>query len=139
MIRNKRDDAWVFHNELIHIFLLCRNFPLAKKNGNRVAFGDILRIERHCFKVAFDPKESKIAYRLICGADVVMKPRSVNGTDTIVIDDAVSKDNSADGGVAERNCENDVPMDGDESLLADEELDAVLAEANVSRAASESN
>ena len=129
----------MFHNELIHIFLLCRNFPLAKKNGNRVAFGDILRIERHCFKVAFDPKESKIAYRLICGADVVMKPRAVNGTDTIIIDDAVSKENATDGDVTGQNNDDNVPMDGDESLLTDEELNTVLADANVSRAASESN
>ena len=68
-----------------------------------------------------------------------MKPRAVNGTDTIIIDDAVSKENATDGDVTGQNNDDNVPMDGDESLLTDEELNTVLADANVSRAASESN
>ena len=53
-----------------------------------MAFGDIFRIERHTFKVAFEPVETKVAYRIICGSDVKLRPRATDGSDTIATDDA---------------------------------------------------
>ena len=130
LIRNKRDDAWVFHSELIHVFLLCRNFPLSRKNGSSVSFGDIFRIERHCFKVAFDPQESKVGYRVICGSNVIMKPRKNDGSDTIIIDEGIPYGAGCGNDNAEVTCDHAASNSGVESLLADEELEAVLSEAN---------
>ena len=70
------------------MFLFCRNIPLVRRNGSRVAYGDIFRIERHTFKVTFDPVETKVAFRIICGSDVKLRPRAVDGSDTIATDDA---------------------------------------------------
>ena len=104
---------WVFHSELIHIFLLCRNVPLVKTNGSRVSFGDFRRIERHSFDVSFEPIETKVAYRILCGVDVVSRPRVVNGGDTVVNNDDTS------GGA-------NVPNVSRPSTIDDEELHEAL-------------
>ena len=53
-----------------------------------MAYGDIFRIERHTVKIAFDPVETKVVYRIICGSDVKIRPREVDGSDTIATGNA---------------------------------------------------
>ena len=83
------------------MFLFSRNVPLIKQNGSRVAFGDIFRIERHTFKVAFDPVETVVGFRIICGKDVKLRPRASDGSDAIAVDDADA--NSSNGQVSVNN------------------------------------
>ena len=120
LIRNKQENAWVFHPELIHIFLLCRNVPLARTNGSKISFGDILRIERHTFQVSFEPVETKVAFRILCGINVVSRVFVDNENDAIVNDEDVN---------------NDVDM-ADQPDAADKELQALLDECESANAES---
>ena len=136
MIRNRRDDAWVFHSDLIRVFLFCRNVPLVKKIGSKISFGDIFRIERHSFKVAFEPVETKVAYRVICGGDVKLRPREVDGSDTVINDDAPGGIVSAGdmtGPVSYDGPGSDMapPSQSDQSLLCEESVEAILQDADV--------
>ena len=122
LCRNKRDDAWVFGSELIHVFLLCRNVPLTRKNGSSISFGDIIRIERHSFKVSFEPIETKIAYRIICGVDVIIRPRKNDESDTVVNDEA-----PVSSKVGRLSILDNGPSDLSEPELLDDSLSAFAA------------
>ena len=92
-----------------------------RSNGSAITFGNIFRIERHSFKVAFEPEETKIAYRVICGCDVVMKPREKDGSDTVINDEG-------DGAVANDAVGNSTLV-GDSSIAEDPELNELLMNA----------
>ena len=130
VIRNRRDDAWIFHSDLTRIFLFCRNIPLQKKNGSKISFGDIFRIERHSFKVNFEPVETKIAYRVICGRDVQLRPRKTDGSDMILNDDAPDgSEGNEDGSIAGQSPGLDANQVNppEDLLLCDENLDNIGA------------
>ena len=93
---------------------------MVKKNGSRVVFGDIFRIERHTFNVSFEPTETKVAFRILCGQDVVLKPREVDGTDTVLNDGAPGAAAVAEivrGAADNQNDSEDADLECDETLI----------------------
>ena len=59
-----------------------------------------------------------------------MKPRKRDGSDAIIIDDETSGRTDRGNDNAEVSCDHAASNSGVESLLADEELEAALVEAN---------
>ena len=59
-----------------------------------------------------------------------MKPRKNDGSDTVIIDDGTAYKADCGNDNSEVTCDQAASNSGVESLLADEELDAVLNEVN---------